>query len=346
MQIAELELRYVELPKLVEHTITLPLNVNVLPGDEAAGRVRSPEVEREKLLLSVQNAKLLSEEALRKGDRDGARMAMTSAYEALSAAPMADALVTGEAQWFAQSIELLDERGASYNQERMSASRSSRARGMWDRKAGGEVRGALRTRTCRSDSETPPLRTHGGPERRVGAETKLGTKHLERPCCTPGARHKGVDTLHQFGALDGSLTSQGEAFAPAVLMAIAELDHLMELAGPLVAPRSGGSEMLVILKVRPALVHLVDQSAQGAELDRGAVSGEETFEPVGHHRLLKRHGLEPEALVHGPLHAALRHAPELATGSARLTRRWQASAPVPHVSPPPQSTPLRGNPVR
>lgn len=101
--------------------------------------MRSPEVEREKLLLSVQKAKLRGEEALRQGDRESARIAMNTAYETLASAPMAAASRAAEASWFAPSIELLSERDDAYNRKRMSASRAKMARGTRDRGAGGEV---------------------------------------------------------------------------------------------------------------------------------------------------------------------------------------------------------------
>ena len=40
--VAELELRYVAVPELVEQTITIPVHVNVVPGDQAAGRIADP----------------------------------------------------------------------------------------------------------------------------------------------------------------------------------------------------------------------------------------------------------------------------------------------------------------
>jgi Ca-activated chloride channel family protein len=138
-QVAELELRYVELPQLVEHTVMLPLSVNVLPGDEAAGRVRKPEVEREKLLLTVQAAKQRGEDALRDGDREGARMALESAHELLASAPMPSAALMAETAWFAETLGHLDERDDDYNRKRMSASRAKMSRGTRDRIAGGEV---------------------------------------------------------------------------------------------------------------------------------------------------------------------------------------------------------------
>lgn len=137
--IAELELRYVELPRLVEHVVRVPLSVNVLPGDEAAGRIRKPEVEREKLLLTVQSAKQRGEDALRDGDRDAARRHLTQASEMLAGSPMADDTLLAEAAWFAHSADMLDERDDAYNRRRLAASRSKTAYGKRDRALGGEV---------------------------------------------------------------------------------------------------------------------------------------------------------------------------------------------------------------
>jgi Ca-activated chloride channel family protein len=137
-QIAELVVRYVELPALVEHVVTLPLSVNVLPGDEAAGRVRKPEVEREKLLLTVQQAKRESEDALRRGDRLAAHDSLVAGVAMLAAVPMPDAALLEETDWFRRSIGYLDERDDDYNRKRMTASRSKVSRGNRDRISGGE----------------------------------------------------------------------------------------------------------------------------------------------------------------------------------------------------------------
>ena len=39
-EIATLEFTYIALPMLEQHTVTVPLHVNVVPGDQAAGRER------------------------------------------------------------------------------------------------------------------------------------------------------------------------------------------------------------------------------------------------------------------------------------------------------------------
>lgn len=48
-RVATLELSYVELPGLIEQVVSLPISVNVVPGDEAEGRVPHPTVESEVL---------------------------------------------------------------------------------------------------------------------------------------------------------------------------------------------------------------------------------------------------------------------------------------------------------
>ncbi len=67
-QIATLELRYVETATLTEHTVSLPISVNVVPGDEASGRVPDPKVESERLYQEGQAAKLEASKAYESGD--------------------------------------------------------------------------------------------------------------------------------------------------------------------------------------------------------------------------------------------------------------------------------------
>jgi Ca-activated chloride channel family protein len=97
-QIAELELRYVEVGKLKAETVTLPLHVNVVPGDAAAGRIPDPTVRSELAFQEAQRAKQKAAEDLRSGDVQGAAHRYFAAAEgvagALAAAPpeMADEL--------------------------------------------------------------------------------------------------------------------------------------------------------------------------------------------------------------------------------------------------------------
>lgn len=72
-QVCELELRWVETETMESKTITLPINVNVLPGDEAAGRTTNPEVVTELTFQVAQRNKREASEALARGDHNEAR---------------------------------------------------------------------------------------------------------------------------------------------------------------------------------------------------------------------------------------------------------------------------------
>ena len=86
--VATLELRHVALPELLEQTVTVPLHVNVVPGDVAAGRVRDPKVHTELLYARAQDAKRRAAEELARGDVDGAVGMFRAAAASLAAAPV------------------------------------------------------------------------------------------------------------------------------------------------------------------------------------------------------------------------------------------------------------------
>lgn len=79
-KVAELELRWVEVETMKSKLATLPVNVNVVPGDQAAGRVRDPEVETELVFQRAQRNKREATDALRDGDEAKA----TEMYRAAS----------------------------------------------------------------------------------------------------------------------------------------------------------------------------------------------------------------------------------------------------------------------
>ncbi|GAB39534.1 vWA domain-containing protein [Gordonia sputi] len=85
-QIAELELRYVESATLTEHTVTLPVTVNVVPGDEATGRVPDPVVQSEKLYQEGQAAKLRASRAYESGDLDAGASYLLDSQQLLGSA--------------------------------------------------------------------------------------------------------------------------------------------------------------------------------------------------------------------------------------------------------------------
>ncbi len=115
--VATLELRHVALPELLEQTVTVPLHVNVVPGDVAAGRTRDPKVHTELLYARAQDAKRQAAEELARGDVDGAVGMFRAAAASLAAAPagseeldeerrilrlLADGAEDGRAAWAAK----------------------------------------------------------------------------------------------------------------------------------------------------------------------------------------------------------------------------------------------------
>lgn len=71
-RVATLELTHVSLPDLVQHTTILPVHVNVVPGDQAAGRVPDPVVVSEALFQQTQRAKREASRLLSQGDASAA----------------------------------------------------------------------------------------------------------------------------------------------------------------------------------------------------------------------------------------------------------------------------------
>jgi Uncharacterized protein containing a von Willebrand factor type A (vWA) domain len=88
-KVADLELRYVELPSATEHTVEVPVHVNVVPGDQAAGRIPDPTVRSELSYQQAQDAKRKASDALRAGDSAGAARLYADAGDVLSAAASA-----------------------------------------------------------------------------------------------------------------------------------------------------------------------------------------------------------------------------------------------------------------
>jgi Ca-activated chloride channel homolog len=82
-RVATLRLRYVELPSYVEHTVSLPVTVNVVPGDEAKGQLADPVVRSEQLFQEAQLAKKESSEAMRERDLDKLRRSISASKRAL-----------------------------------------------------------------------------------------------------------------------------------------------------------------------------------------------------------------------------------------------------------------------
>lgn len=71
-QVATCVFTWVELPALAQHTLTVPVHVNVVPGDQAAGRVPDPTVRTELVYLQVQQSKRRASHHLSAGDAQAA----------------------------------------------------------------------------------------------------------------------------------------------------------------------------------------------------------------------------------------------------------------------------------
>ncbi len=131
-RIAELELRYVELPSFAEQTVTIAVHVNVVPGDQAAGRVPDQKVRTELVYQRVQDSKRRAADALREGDRAAAKRAYDAAGSELD-----ELLLHSPSPELAEERDIIaelrmrtdaDERWAA-KYSRMDASRKSRKRG-------------------------------------------------------------------------------------------------------------------------------------------------------------------------------------------------------------------------
>ena len=83
--VTTLEVVYADPETLTNYTVSLPVNVNVVPGDEAAGRVPTPEVRAEEAIQKAQTAKREASEALRRGDSRSAVGLLDSARRDLDA---------------------------------------------------------------------------------------------------------------------------------------------------------------------------------------------------------------------------------------------------------------------
>ena len=131
-----MELQYVELPGLVEHTITLPISVNVVPGDEAANRVPDPTVRSEVLFQEAQDLKRRASEAFELGDGEAGKSLLDQTRAALDQAQacappaVADGIAAEKAE-VEQMTWMTEDVGTAYMSKMTRASfhRQNRKRG-------------------------------------------------------------------------------------------------------------------------------------------------------------------------------------------------------------------------
>lgn len=132
-RIATLSLRYVAVPALVEEVVSLPVQVNVVPGDAAAGRVPDPVVRCELLYQRAQVAKRHASRLLQAGDVPGALRILNDARVAVdgavAAAPAELAIDLREESAQLQALSLEAGSGlATRASKRMSADASFKSR--------------------------------------------------------------------------------------------------------------------------------------------------------------------------------------------------------------------------
>lgn len=119
--LATLTFDYVALPALEAQAITWPVSVNVVPGDEAAGRVPDPTVTVARLLAETARVKKEASEALLLGDGAAAASAMDAQAGVLRAA-------ASSVPDSAQDADLLRRRLAMEGAQAEKLARSARER--------------------------------------------------------------------------------------------------------------------------------------------------------------------------------------------------------------------------
>jgi Ca-activated chloride channel family protein len=82
-QVCEIALRWVDTETMESKLATIPVNVNVVPGDQAAGRVRDSEVETELTFQTVQREKQQAAEDIARGDYGAAQQRMSKSSRKL-----------------------------------------------------------------------------------------------------------------------------------------------------------------------------------------------------------------------------------------------------------------------
>jgi Ca-activated chloride channel family protein len=122
----------------------MPVNVNVVPGDVAAGRVSDPIVRAERLILEAQDAKSTATQELLTGKVKEATKRLKGTAESLrreaSLIPVTDersaeslALIRAEADEIDTLAQTAVDHDAMYSSKRMTESYSRRTRGKNDR---------------------------------------------------------------------------------------------------------------------------------------------------------------------------------------------------------------------
>jgi Ca-activated chloride channel family protein len=71
-KIADVTIEYTDLAARNEISVTMPVNVNVVPGDQAAGRIEDPIVKAERMILQAQSEKAIATDEILQGNAKSA----------------------------------------------------------------------------------------------------------------------------------------------------------------------------------------------------------------------------------------------------------------------------------
>ncbi len=143
-KLADLTIEYLDLAARQEISVTMPVNVNVVPGDVAAGRVSDPIVRAERLILGAQSAKSLATEEILNGKTKEASNRLKGTASNLrreaSLIPATDEptseslrLIQAEADELDALALTVENENHFYSSKRMTESYSRKTRGKNDR---------------------------------------------------------------------------------------------------------------------------------------------------------------------------------------------------------------------
>ena len=140
-QIAEITIEYLNLADRQEISVTTPVNVNVVPGDQAAGRIANPVIRAERLIIAAQSEKATAIEELRSGNSKEASARLLKTVAKLrseaSLIPVTDEasaesliLIRSEADEIEKLAEMAKNEDVAYSSKRLTEdfSRKTRAR--------------------------------------------------------------------------------------------------------------------------------------------------------------------------------------------------------------------------
>ena len=138
-KIADVTIEYLDLAQRQEISVTMPVNVNVVPGDVAAGRIADPIVRAERLILEAQTAKSLAVDELLNGKIKEASSRLKGAASSLrreaSLIPVTDersaeslAIIKAEADEIDVLAQTAQDQDVMYSSKRMTESYSRKTR--------------------------------------------------------------------------------------------------------------------------------------------------------------------------------------------------------------------------